>query len=170
MTDVPASMTIPKFVGDGKIDWAEAAVPKPGPGQLLLSVRANALCGTDRWQHIFGSPATPGHEVAGVVAAAGEGTSTTVGTPGVVYLMDYCGECRNCRSGHTNQCLDKHADMGFTHDGGLGPYEVVSEHIFFPVPEDLGLSEATLLLDVMGTSGHAIGRAQRLHDDIQRAW
>ena len=162
-------MTIPRFVGDGAIEWGEAPVPEPGPGQLLIDVRANALCGTDRLQHRFGSPhATPGHEAAGIVAAAGDGTSTAIGTPGVIYLMDYCGTCRNCRAGHTNQCMAKRADMGFTHDGGLGPYEVVSEHIFSPVPSDLGLSDATLLLDVMGTSGHAIGRARLVHDDITR--
>ena len=169
MTTVPDTMTVPKFVGEGKIDWADVPVPEPGAGQLLIEVRANALCGTDRWQHIFGSPqATPGHEASGVVAAGGERTSTAVGTAGVVYLMDYCGQCRNCRSGNTNQCLDKRGDVGFTRDGGLGRYAVVGEHAFFAVPDDLPLSEATLLLDVMGTSGHAIGRAGLLHQDIQR--
>ena len=49
--------------------------------------------------------------------------------------------------------------MGFTHDGGYGPYEVVHESNFFPVDEGTDLVEATLLLDVMGTSSHAIARA-----------
>ncbi len=57
--------------------------------------------------------------------------------------------------------------MGFNRDGGYGGYELVSERIFFPVDPDLSLTEATLLLDIMGTGGHAIQRGQRVHTDIQ---
>jgi threonine dehydrogenase-like Zn-dependent dehydrogenase len=114
-----------------------------------------------------GSDVVPGHEAAGVVVAAGPDTSTPVGTPGVVFLMDYCGACRPCMAGATNQCEAKRADMGFTHDGGYGPYELVHETNFFPVPADLPLADATLLLDVMGTTGHAIRRAQLVTPDIR---
>ncbi|MBW3625180.1 MAG: alcohol dehydrogenase catalytic domain-containing protein, partial [Armatimonadetes bacterium] len=107
------------------------------------------------------------HETAGIVTATGPDTRTTVGTPGVIFLMDFCGECRSCRQGFTNQCLRKRADMGFTHDGGYGPYELIHENIFFPVDPDLPFSEATLLLDIMGTGGHALRRARLLHPDIQ---
>ena len=99
-----------------------------------------------------------------MVIAAGTGTTTPVGTRGAVFLMDYCGECRSCRLGYTNQCLAKRADMGFTADGGYGPYELVHETNFFPVPDDITGAEATLLLDVMGTSGHAIGRVSAMRD------
>ena len=87
--------------------------------------------------------------------ATGEGTHTFAGARGAVFLMDYCGRCRSCRAGHTNQCLAKRNDMGFTADGGYGPFELVHESNFFPVPDDLPAPEATLLLDVMGTGGHA---------------
>lgn len=141
-------------------------MPGPGAGQLLLRVRANAICGTDREPYYGGSAVIPGHETAAEVIAVGADTTTPVGTAGVVFLMDYCGRCRSCRLGHTNQCLDKRADMGFTADGGYGPYELVHETNFFPVP-DLPFVEATLLLDVMGTSSHAIGRAQHARADIE---
>ena len=110
---------------------------------------------------------TPGHEAAGVVALAGPGTRTPVGTPGVIYLMDFCGACRSCRLGFTNQCLDKRGDMGLNRDGGYGAYELVHETAFFPVDRDLDLAEATLLLDVMGTGGHAVRRARLVHPDVQ---
>ena len=45
------------------------------------------------------------HEAAGIVVAAWPGTHTPVGTPGMVFIMDFCGECRSCRLGLTNQCL-----------------------------------------------------------------
>ncbi|MCC3375034.1 zinc-binding dehydrogenase [Cohnella sp. REN36] len=165
--DVPRKMTVPLFVGQGKIEYGEKPVPEPGKGQLLLRVKANALCGSDRSQFYDGSRTTPGHEAAGIVAAAGEGTATKAGTPGVVFLMDFCGECRSCRLGFTNQCLQKRADYGFTHDGGYGPYMVVNENVFFPVHPSLPLVEATMLLDMMGTGGHAITRAQLVHPDIR---
>jgi threonine dehydrogenase-like Zn-dependent dehydrogenase len=160
-------VTAPAFDGNGEITFGERAVRDPGPGELLVRVYANAICGTDREQYLNGSDVVPGHEAAGVVAAAGVGTTVAEGTAGVVFLMDYCGACRSCRLGYTNQCLAKRADMGFTEDGGYGPYEVVHESNFFPVGPGLGAAEATLLLDVMGTSGHALERAQLVRPDIE---
>lgn len=160
-------MHSPRFLGQGKIDFVEKAMPQPGDGQLVLQVRANALCGSERGQFYNGTSITPGHEAAGVVVAAGPNTRTTVGTHGVVFLMDFCGECRSCKLGLTNQCLNKRGDMGFNRDGGYGPYELLPENVFFPIDADVDLTEATMLLDVMGTNGHAISRAQKVHADIQ---
>jgi threonine dehydrogenase-like Zn-dependent dehydrogenase len=161
------SMQVPRFLGQGKIDFVERPVPEPGPAQLLLQVKANALCGSERPQFLSGSEVTPGHEAAGIVVAAGPDTHTALGTPGVVFLMDFCGACRSCRLGLTNQCLNKRGDMGFNKDGGYAPYELIHESIFFSVGDDLPLVEATMLLDVMGTSAHAIKRARLVHPDIQ---
>ncbi|WP_235561116.1 alcohol dehydrogenase catalytic domain-containing protein [Bacillus sp. FJAT-28004] len=164
---IPDVMTIPRFLGDGKIDYIEKQVPTPGAGQLLLQVKANALCGSERGQFYNGSATTPGHEAAGIVVAAGADTITDLGTHGVVFLMDFCGQCRSCKRGYTNQCLGKRADYGFSHDGGYGPYMVVNENVFFAVDAAIPLAEATILLDIMGTGGHAIRRAQLVHGDIE---
>ena len=166
-SDLPERAHSPQFLGGRKIGTWERDVPRPGQGELLLAVGANAICGSDRHQYEEGSDVVPGHETAGVVVAVGDGTSTPIGTPGVVFLMDYCGACRSCRAGATNQCLAKRADMGFSRDGGYGPYELVHETIFFAVPAGLPLAEATLLLDVMGTTGHAIGRARLVTPDVR---
>jgi threonine dehydrogenase-like Zn-dependent dehydrogenase len=166
-TDLPERARAPQFAGNKGIGVWERVVPRPGPGQLLLAVRANAVCGTDRHQWIEGSEIVPGHEAAGVVVAAGTATTIPIGTPGVVFLMDYCGICRSCRVGATNQCFAKRADMGLTHDGGYGQFELVHESNFFPVPMDLPLADATLLLDVMGTTGHAIRRARLVVEEIE---
>lgn len=160
-------VTVPHFVGGREIRTTTRKVPEPGPGQLLLQVKANALCGSERGQFFHGTETTPGHEAAGVVVATGVGTTTPIGTPGVVFLMDFCGTCRSCRQGYTNQCLQKRGDMGFNRDGGYGVYELVHENIFFPVPEEIPLTDATMLLDVMGTGGHAIKRAKLVHPDIE---
>lgn len=164
---IPSSMVVPHFTGGAKIGTIEKPVPEPGEGQLLIQVHANALCGSERGQFWNGTETTPGHEAAGVVVAAGSGTTAPVGTPGAIFLMDFCGECRNCLAGYTNQCLAKRGDMGFDRDGGYGRYELIHESIFFPVGSEITASEATLLLDVMGTGGHAINRARRAHEDIR---
>ncbi len=57
--------------------------------------------------------------------------------------------------------------MGFTADGGYGPYELVHESNFFAVPPHIGAAEATLLLDVMGTSHHAIRRLSAVRSDVE---
>ena len=92
-------MPVPQFNGGGRITFGEKPVPTPGLGQLLVQVKANTLCGSERGQFQGGSQVTPGHEAAGVVAAVGPDTHTPVGTLGVVFLMDFCGACRSCRLG-----------------------------------------------------------------------
>ncbi|MBV8174665.1 MAG: alcohol dehydrogenase catalytic domain-containing protein [Verrucomicrobia bacterium] len=164
---IPSSCRVPHFAGNKEIKFEEKAVPEPGTGQLLLRVRANALCGSERPQFFDGTSVTPGHEATGTVVAAGPGTRTALGTTGAVFLMDFCGECRSCRLGFTNQCLQKRGDMGFNRDGGYGQYELIHENIFFPVPDELSATEATLLLDIMGTGGHAVERCRLMRPDIE---
>lgn len=167
---MPVSARAPRFLGDATIRWQDHSYPEPGPGQLRIAITANAICGTDRHEYYRGSPIVPGHEAAGVVESAGADTTVAVGTTGVIYLMDFCGTCRSCGVGATNQCLAKRGDVGQNADGGYGPYAVVHESNFFAVPADLDPATATMLLDVMGTSSHAIGRAGLLRSDIEAAY
>jgi threonine 3-dehydrogenase len=164
---MPRTIQAPLFTGNGAISLVERTYRDPGEGELLVSPRANAICGTDRGLFLGGASHIPGHETAGVVIAAGAGTTTPIGTRGVVYLMDFCGACRSCLIGATNQCLAKRGDMGINTDGGYGPFEVVHESNFFPISDEIGFETATMLLDVMGTSSHAIGRAQLVRPDIE---
>lgn len=166
VSSVPELASFAHFLGNGKIEFVSKPVPRPGKGQLLIRNAANSLCGSD-FPFLFkgGAQLTPGHEIAGLVVKAGEATHTPVGTRGVIFLMGYCGECRNCKKGHTNQCLQKKADYGFTHDGGYGSYSVINENVFFAIPDSVSYTEGTLLLDIMGTGGHAIKRARLVHDD-----
>ncbi len=161
---------VPRFRGSGVIEFADHEYPSADEGRLLVAVGANAICGTDRHEFYDGSPIVPGHEAAGVVLEAGPGTTVRPGTRGAVYLMDFCGSCRSCRLGATNQCLAKRGDIGQTTDGGYGPYLLTHETNFFPIDDETTLAEATMLLDVMGTSGHAIGRARLLRPDIESVY
>ncbi|MFB2596318.1 alcohol dehydrogenase catalytic domain-containing protein [Herbiconiux sp. P17] len=157
----------PLFPGDSRIEFGQREYRSPGPGELLIRIGANAICGTDRNEYFRGTTIVPGHEAAGVVAEAGENTSLPVGTRGAIYLMDFCGACRACRLGATNQCSAKRQDVGQSSDGGFGPFALVHESQFFPIPDELSLVEATMLLDVMGTSTHALRRSELVRADAE---
>ena len=164
---MPTSAVAPRFIGHGKIELAPHTYRDPGQDEVLLRIEANAVCGSDRGQFFGGSNWIPGHEGVGVVVTVGDGVEIPIGTRGAIFLMDYCGQCRSCLGGHTNQCLAKRNDMGFTADGAYGPFEIVHETNLFPVPDEVTGVEATLLLDVMGTSGHAIGRICQMREDVE---
>ena len=87
----------------------ERPIPEPGPGEALVRVMASGLCMTDA--HIQAGliasvrlPYTPGHEMAGVVAALGAGfTGPAVGTHVVCGIDVTCGHCLLCRGKRENQ-------------------------------------------------------------------
>lgn len=164
---LPSTLIAPRFPGGQQIEFLERPTPEPGPGEVLIRVAANVLCGSDGYAYRDGCPVTPGHEVTGEIVAVGPGGSVQPGANGVVFLMQYCGACRSCGVSATNQCLSKRGDIGFNRDGGYQPYIVVGENTFYQT--DLRGRDATLLLDVMGTGGHAISRAQLVHKDMENA-
>jgi threonine 3-dehydrogenase len=118
---MPTTATAPHFLGDGKIDLTTHTYRDPGPGELLLRVEADAVCGTDRAQYFEGSACVPGHEGIGVAIGVGDDVQTALGTREAIFLMDYCGQCRSCRAGHTNQCMAKRNGMGLAADSAYGP-------------------------------------------------
>ena len=59
---MPTTALAPHFLGGGKIELTTHSYRDPGPGELLLGVEADAVCGTDREQYFEGSACVPGHE------------------------------------------------------------------------------------------------------------
>src|SRR5258708_31983129 len=82
-----STMHVPRFVGEGKIDFIDKPVPQPGSGELLIQVKANALCGSECGQFYNGSKVTPGHEAACTVLAVRPGTHIQSGTTGVIFYL-----------------------------------------------------------------------------------
>lgn len=154
-------MRAARFIGGGRIELEERPVPEAGPEELLIEVHACAVCGTDRGPYRDGSEVTPGHEIAGTIVAAGVAAGGfATGTRGVVYLVDFCGTCFACRSGCVNMCTSKRRMYGFTADGGYADYVKVDARCFLPVADDVTLDAATTLLDLFGTTAHALDRAR----------
>ncbi len=131
---------------------AEVPVPEPGPGQVLVRVHACGLCRTDL--HIvdgeLAEPKLPlivGHEIAGEVAACGDGVTQfrqgdRIGVPWVGWT---CGRCHYCTTGRENLC-DFARFTGYTIDGGYAEYTVADQRYCFSLPDAYDYPTAAPLL------------------------
>jgi alcohol dehydrogenase, propanol-preferring len=145
--------------------------PGPGPGQILLRVRACAVCRTDL--HVADGeltepklPLVLGHEIVGTVEQLGQGVTRfapgdRVGLP---WLGWTCGSCRFCLSGRENLC-ERARFTGYTLDGGYAEFAVADARFCFPIPPAYDDSHAAPLL-CAGLIGYralvAAGDAERL--------
>jgi alcohol dehydrogenase, propanol-preferring len=149
---------------------AELPDPRPGAGQVLLSVAACGVCRTD--VHIVDGdlsksklPLVPGHQIVGRVVEAGEGADRfppgeRVGVP---WLGWTCGECRYCTSGRENLC-DRARFTGYDVDGGFAELAVAEQRFCFRLPEGYSDEQAAPLL-CAGLIGY---RSLRLLGDAER--
>ena len=133
------------------LELRERALPEPGPGQVLLKVRACAVCRTDL-HRVDGDlpdvrhPVVPGHEIVGTVTACGAGVALAPGTRvGVPWLGWTCGHCRFCSAGQENLC-DAARFTGYQLDGGYADYVVADERFCLPIPPSLDDAHAAPLL------------------------
>ena len=132
----------------GPLRLVERPVPEPGPGQLLLKVRACGVCRTDL--HLaegdlppHGADVTPGHEIVGEVVAAGPGTSRfrAGDSVGGAWLAGTDGSCAYCRAGRENLCPGS-VYTGWDIHGGYAEYVVAADAFVHPLPS--GFSDAQL--------------------------
>ena len=131
---------------------AELPEPRPGPGQVLLAVRACAVCRTDL--HVVDGelphpklPLIPGHEIIGIVVGRGEGADRfAIGDRvGVPWLGWTCGVCAYCGSGQENLC-DHARFTGYQIDGGYAELTVADQRYCFAIDPSFGDVEAAPLL------------------------
>jgi propanol-preferring alcohol dehydrogenase len=135
-----------------RLRLAELASPQAGTGQVLIRVRACAVCRTDL--HIADGelkhpklPLIPGHEIIGVVEKLGQGVNCfklgdRVGVP---WLGWTCGGCEFCLSARENLC-DQARFTGYTLDGGYAEYAVADQRFCFAIPDFYSDAEAAPLM------------------------
>jgi D-arabinose 1-dehydrogenase-like Zn-dependent alcohol dehydrogenase len=136
----------------GDFELVEREVPEPGPGEALVRVQACGICHSDSMAKDGGYPGmnhplVPGHEIAGEIAALGEGANGwTVGQRvGVGWYGGNCNYCHWCRRGDFLNC--EHSVIpGITVDGGYADYVVVRASAMASMPEDLAAEEAAPLM------------------------
>lgn len=119
------------FRGPGDVELTDIPTPEAGPGEVLLELGSNTVCGTDvrimRGEKSTGVvPGTVlGHEIAGTVVQVGEGIDGyKVGDLGVLTPVITCGVCHNCMHGLEHFCSDNEI-YGYGVDGGLAEYVLV---------------------------------------------
>jgi len=126
--------------------------PTPGPGELLLRVRACGICRTDLHVvdgdlHQPALPLIPGHQIVGEVVAPGAGvTAFRAGDRvGVPWLGGSCGRCWYCRHEKENLC-DAARYTGYQINGGFAEFTVADAAYCFPIPIHFSDTEAAPLL------------------------
>jgi D-arabinose 1-dehydrogenase-like Zn-dependent alcohol dehydrogenase len=127
-------------------------VPTPSPGEALVRVHACGICHSDSFSKTGGFPGmswphVPGHEIAGEVAALGDGVKGwQVGQRvGVGWFGGNCGYCRQCRRGDLMNCANMDIP-GITIDGGYADYVLVKANAMAAIPDELSDVEAAPLL------------------------
>jgi L-iditol 2-dehydrogenase len=101
----------------------EVPTPEPGPGEIVVAMKAIGLCGSDiaAWYVATKAPAVLGHETAGVVSAVGPGvTSVSEGDRVFVHHHAPCGDCPVCRRGDAVMCPSWKPNQ--LHPGGLAEF------------------------------------------------
>ena len=136
----------------GPFELVERDVPQPGREQALVRVHACGICHSDSFAKEGGYPGVsfpvvPGHEIAGEIAALGEGVQGwEVGQRvGVGWFGGNCGYCEPCRRGDLIGCENMEIP-GVTSDGGYADYVLVNAHALALMPDDLADVDAAPLM------------------------
>lgn len=135
----------------GRIALKKVAVPEPGPGELLIQVKAATTCGTDLKAYLRGHPQIPmpgvfGHEYSGVVIAAGTDAPFQVGTAVMGVHSAPCQKCFWCESDQENLCTQIMATkvLGSYAECLLIPAHIARINVFAK-PDHLSFDQAALL-------------------------
>ncbi len=165
------------FLGNRKIEIRNFPDPTPGPGEVVIEMKASGMCGSDlkfyrpppgEAQAALGlgnlkEPFIAGHEPCGVVAARGPGVSEREAPIGQ-RVMDHhyagCGVCKHCRVGWSQLCRAGITVYGVTGHGGHADYLKVPARTLVPLPDELSFVAGAAVSCGTGT---AYGALRRMH-------
>ena len=150
--------------GVGFLEITEVKPPYPGPGEVLIEVKACGICGTDI--HVlhdrfpYWPPVILGHEFAGQIVEAGPEThyyqagDRVVGEP----HTQACGHCYLCRTGNVQICPMKRSP-GWGINGAFAKYIKMPERLLHRIPDGMSYDVAALVEPT----------ANAVHDVVERA-
>jgi len=172
-------MKVAVFTDVGKIEVREVKKPKPRKGEVLIRVKACAICTWE--QRIFTGdnhvpfPFVGGHEISGVVEELGEEVDSNRWQRGMRVaprVLPGCGECYYCRVGEHNLCEkiggDWKEDYGipFLGLGGLSEFLIIRSSSVYPLSADTSFEHGTLS-EPVACVVHSIERARiELGNDV----
>ena len=159
-------LTQPAPIEAAPLRMEDLPVPEPAAHEIRVRVEACGVCRTDL--HVVegelppqAARIVPGHQVVGVVDRRG-GAATRFrdgDRVGIAWLRFTCGECRYCRTGSENLCVQARF-TGYHANGGYAEYAVVDEAFAYALPTALGVAETTPLLCAGIIGYRALRRAE----------
>jgi D-arabinose 1-dehydrogenase-like Zn-dependent alcohol dehydrogenase len=155
------------FLGERKLELATFPDPTPGPGEVVLEMKASGMCGSDL--HYYRKPIDPaigpiinGHEPAGIVAAVGAGViarHARVGARVMVHHYHGCTDCEYCRSGWTQMCRTVPVKVyGSNSNGAHAQYMKVPADTLVPLDDRLSFAAGAAISCGTGTAWGALER------------
>ena len=150
------------FLGDRQVELRDFPDPKPGPGEVVVAIRASGMCGSDLRPYQRGqSRFVTGHEPCGVVAERGAGVSDVQAPIGARVMVHHywgCGVCKHCRIGYTQMCVKGSRVMGASADGANAEYVLAPAGSLVPLPDELSFPEGAAIACGTGTAYSALKR------------
>jgi threonine dehydrogenase-like Zn-dependent dehydrogenase len=162
--------------GDREVAFVEFPDPTPGPGEVVLAIKASGMCGTDLKYYRakkgggaaalglgnLSGPIIAGHEPCGVVAAIGSGVSereARIGQRVMCHHYKGCGACDHCRSGWTQLCAEGGMIVyGATGHGAHAAFMKVPASTLVPLPDELSFETGAAISCGTGTAYGALRR------------
>jgi L-iditol 2-dehydrogenase len=133
--------------GIGDLRYEEAPMPRPGPDEVLLQVKAAGICGSDIprvfEKGTYRFPTIPGHEFAGLVVEAPAEDRALLGRRAAVFPLIPCRECPACQIGEYPQCSN-YDYYGSRRDGAFAEYVAVKKWNLVFVPDTVPFEHAAL--------------------------
>jgi threonine dehydrogenase-like Zn-dependent dehydrogenase len=157
--------------GSRRLEFREFPVPTPGPGQVLVRMKASSLCGSDlraiyRPVDQGSGPEAyrgviAGHEPSGMIEEVGPGvTRFHAGDRVVMYHIAGCGLCPDCQGGWQISCSsDTRAAYGWQRDGGHADFLLAEERTLVALPDMLSYLDGAMVACGLGTAYAACLRA-----------
>ncbi|HEX8154751.1 MAG TPA: alcohol dehydrogenase catalytic domain-containing protein [Thermoanaerobaculia bacterium] len=149
-----------QLVGTAKLVDADAGTPPLRDGEIRVAVHAAGICHSDaHYRRGMGNityPRTLGHEVAGVVAELGPGVEAVrIGDRVAIHYLRSCGACERCVHSGEQFCVEG-AMFGKELDGGYAESIVVPAVNAIPIPDDVPLEVAAVMMCSTATAYHAL--------------
>ena len=160
------------YKGDNKFLIEEIPLPEVGINEVLIEMKAAALCGSDihiKEQHDVEfkknanyKATTPSHEPAGIVAKVGIGVEgLKIGDRVAVYHKVGCMACPQCATGNIVMCASGGA-IGCEYDGAAADYMVVPKENCLPLPDPISFIDGAIMMCAGGTAFSAFDKVAPL--------
>lgn len=155
----------------GRLEVVRCPDPAPGPGEVLVRVRACAICGSDvhGWRGEGGRRLTPlimGHEASGEIVTLGPDVAGWKAGDRVTFdSTQYCGKCWQCAHGLHNLCAHRQilgvACREYRREGAMAELVAVQAHTLYRLPDKVSFAQACLT-EPFAVGMHAVRLAGEL--------